>query len=139
MMYRYSWLLVFLPVKFYGQVERHVDVKDTIAYFKSRSVTSLSEHFEGIRITSDTNDFIILIKNDSLYVTYKKRHFPVESLDKLDDLIKNVLKKKKNASFEVCTYAYDNSTGMTYEKVMGVLRRNNILHFTNSMAFPVAP
>jgi hypothetical protein len=92
MMYKIFLLLAFLPFRSQAQPERHINLNDTVAYFKSTPDTPRIEKFAvGIRINFDTNDVIILIKHDSLYVTYKKRYFPVESLQKLDDFIKNVL------------------------------------------------
>jgi hypothetical protein len=44
-----------------------------------------------------------------------------------------------NASFEVCTYADVNSTYNSYEKVVKVLKKNNIYHFANGLTFKAAP
>jgi len=111
--------------------------KDTLAYKKITSDTTRFEHFAGIQITKDTHDVIILIKHDSLYVTYKNKNHHVRSFQELNDFVKYVLMDRKGASFAVFNYfesAYESKK--SYDKVVRILKKNKIYDFATGVAYP---
>jgi hypothetical protein len=127
-------LLYYILGDCYGQK------KDTLAYFKTAPDTPMIERFEGIKINKVTYDVVILLKHDSLYVTYKDKNHHVRSFQELDDFIKYVLMNKKDASFAVSNYfdgTYESSK--SFDKVAALLKKNKIYDFARGSTFPAAP
>ena len=127
-------LFYYLIGDCYGQT------RDTLAYFKTAPDTPRVERFPGITITKDTHDVIILIKHDSLYVTYKNKNHRVRSFQELNDFVKYVLMNKKNASFAVSNYFDDaDKSNKSFDKVVAILKKNKIYDFAKGTSYPPPP
>jgi hypothetical protein len=111
-------------------------------YIKAALDTPKIGTFEQVSIFFvDTNSLVIRIKGDSILISRHGSYFftPIKSLQELDSVIKDVLKERENASFEIRSYVEMKSSYKNYEKVVAVLKKNKIYHFTNSLPQLGAP
>ncbi len=133
-----SVILVLICFAFAKSYSQTIQLKDTAAYFKpQQDTTSRKEEFLGISLKKHRNNVIILIKHDSLFIIQSSNKY-IESFQKLNEYVKEVLEKKKNATFEIDSYGdLQYQSTRYYSKVVKILKENGIFNFDSGI--DVAP